>query len=88
MLGVNVKSNVTVDDSQRVSTFFTPQKADADAAYQRLALTRKALKMYHREINDTNTRDITGDLMDLYIDLEKTMQLIIIEEQRLILEGE
>ena len=85
---VDVRSNITVDDSQRVSTFFSTQKVDADAAYQRLALTRKTLKMYQREINDTNTVDIVGNLKDLYIDLEKTMKLIILEEQKLVFDGE
>ena len=82
---VNVKEamNTTVG-----SDFFTEQKTDADAAYQRLAITRNALKMYQREINDTNTSDIVGELKDLYIDLEKTMKLIMIAEQQLIFDGE
>ena len=70
------------------SGFFTEQKTDADSAYQRLAITRKALKMYQREINDTNTSDVVGELKDLYIELEKTMKLIMIAEQQLIFDGE
>lgn len=88
MNSVDVRSNVTEDNSTKTSSFFDNQKADADAAYQRLALTRKTLKMYQREINDTNTVDIVGELKDLYIDLEKTMKMIILIEQQLILEGE
>ena len=88
MNSVDVRSNVTEDNSTHTSGFFTERKADADAAYQRLALTRKTLKMYQREINNTNTVDIVGELKDLYIDLEKTMKMIILIEQQLILEGE
>ena len=88
MNSVDVRSNVTEDNSTKTSSFFDNHKADADAAYQRLALTRKTLKMYQREINDTNTVDIVGELKDLYIDLEKTMKMIILIEQQLILEGE
>lgn len=86
--GVDVRKAITVDESQRVSSFFSPQKIDADAAYQRLSLARKTLKMFQREVNDTNITDITGDLRDLYIDFEKTMQLIILEEQKLVFAGE
>lgn len=85
---VDVKSTVTVDNSKRPSAFFDSQKADADAAYQRMAITKKTLKMYQREINDTNTTDITGDLKDLYINLEYTMNMIIAAEQQLIFDGE
>ena len=82
-LNVKEAMNTTVG-----SEFFTAKKVDADAAYQRLAITRKALKMYQRDINDTNTSDIVGELKDLYINLEKTMKLIIIAEQQLIFDGE
>lgn len=85
MNGVNVKESMNATTG---STFFIEQKADADAAYQRLAITRKALKMYQRDINDTNTSDITGELKGLYTDLERTMKLIIIAEQQLIFDGE
>ena len=85
MNGVNVKDNMNATTS---STFFIEQKADADAAYQRLAITRKALKMYQREINDTNISDITGELKELYSDLERTMKLIMLSEQQLIFDGE
>lgn len=70
------------------STFFTPQKVDADAAYARLALTRKMLKMYQRDINDTNTSDITGEHKNLYIEIERILQMIMLKEQQLILDGE
>ena len=85
MSTVNVKEAM---NTVAGSGFFTEQKTDADSAYQRLAITRKALKMYQREINDTNTSDIVGELKDLYIELEKTMKLIMIAEQQLIFDGE
>ena len=85
---VDVRNTVTVDNSKRPSAFFDSQKPDADAAYQRLAITKKTLKMYQREINDTNTTDIKGDLKELYINLEYTMNMIIAAEQQLIFNGE
>ena len=86
MNGLNVKE--AMNTTTAGSEFFITQKADADAAYQRLTITRKALKMYQREINDTNTSDIVGELKDLYIELEKVMKLIVIAEQQLIFDGE
>lgn len=89
MNDVNVRENIgVVNATTPGSTFFSSQKADADAAYQRLSITRKALKMYQREINDTNTVDVVGELRSLYIELETTMKLIILAEQQLIHEGE
>ena len=89
MNDVNVRENIGVVNANIPgSTFFSPQKVDADAAYQRLSITRKALKMYQREINNTNTVDVVGELRSLYIDLETTMKLIMLAEQQLIHEGE
>ena len=85
MNGVNVKDNM---NGVVESTFFTPQKVDADAAYARLAINRRALAMYQREINDTNTSGITGEHKNLYIELERVMQLIMLEEKKLIFDGE
>ena len=85
MNGVNIKESMSNVEG---STFFTTQKVDSDAAYQRLAITRKALKTYQRDINDTNTSDIVGELKNLYVQLENTMKLIILAEQQLVYEGE
>ena len=68
-------------------SFIEGQGVDADAAYQRLAITRKMLKEYKAAINATNTVDVAGELKSLYLKLESTMNLIALEEQMLINQG-
>lgn len=70
------------------SPFIKPYKIDANAAYERVRITKELMKMYKEEINRTNTADITGTLKRLYGELEKTMNEIIKEEKQLIMLGE
>ena len=69
-------------------TFIEGHRPDADAAYQRLKLTRKMTKEYRTAINDTNTADVPDHLKELYADAFILLLEIISEEQRLIREGE
>lgn len=68
-------------------SFIEGQGVDADAAYQRLAITRKTLAEYKAAINATNTVDVVGELKELYLELESTMNLIALQEQMLINQG-
>ena len=70
------------------AAFITEQKVDADAAYQRLSITRDTLKQYKAAINATNTAGISDELKSLYAEVESTMKLIELSEQKLILQGE
>ena len=67
--------------------FVEKQGVDADAAYQRLAITRNTLAEYKAAINATNTVDVVGELYNLYADIERTMNLIALQEQMLINQG-
>lgn len=67
--------------------FVEKQGVDANAAYQRLAITRKMLAEYKAAINATNTVDVVGELYNLYADIERTMNLIALQEQMLINQG-
>ena len=82
-MSIDVKENMTV----ATPTFIERQGVDADAAYQRLAITRKTLAEYKAAINATNTVDVVGELKNLYLKLESTMNLIALEEQMLINQG-
>ena len=68
-------------------SFIEGQGVDADAAYQRLAITRKTLAEYKAAINATNTVDVVGELKNLYADVESTLKLIALKEQELIHQG-
>ena len=80
---IEVRENLNIEKP----AFIEGQGVDADAAYQRLAITRKTLKEYKAAINATNTVDVVGELKSLYSDLETTMNLIILQEQLLINQG-
>ena len=71
-----------------MNRFIETQKADANAAYKRLAILRKHLDELYKEINETNTVDICGEHLRLYEELQGTMKLICIQEQQLIMMGE
>ena len=71
-----------------MNRFIENQKADASAAYKRLAILRKHLDELYKEINETNTVDICGEHLHLYEELQGTMKLICLQEQQLILMGE
>ena len=83
-MSIDVKENMK--DIAKAS-FIEGQGVDTDAAYQRLAVTRKMLKDYKAAINATNTVDVVGELKNLYTDIEYTMNLICIQEQMLINQG-
>lgn len=70
------------------NTFIENQKVDADAAYERLSITRKTLKNFKRAINDTNTVDVAGELKLLYMQAENTLLQICTHEELLISQGE
>ncbi|MBR5583133.1 MAG: hypothetical protein IKW21_01245 [Lachnospiraceae bacterium] len=81
---IDVKENM---NGIAAPSFIEGQGVDADAAYQRLAVTRKTLAEYKAAINATNTVDVVGELKSLYADIEATMNLIILQEQMLINQG-
>lgn len=83
-MSIDVKENM---NGIAAPSFIEGQGVDADAAYQRLAVTRKTLAEYKAAINATNTVDVVGELKSLYSDLETTMNLIILQEQLLINQG-
>ena len=68
--------------------FIKIQKADADAAYKRIAIIRKHMKEMEAEINGTNVVDICGEHLLLYTELKATMERICLQEQQLIMMGE
>ena len=80
---IDVRESMTPE----VFAFVEKQGVDADAAYQRLAITRKTLAEYKAAINATNTVDVVGELYNLYADIERTMNLIALQEQMLINQG-
>ena len=80
---IDVRESMTPE----VFAFVEKQGADADAAYQRLAITRNTLAEYKAAINATNTVDVVGELYNLYADIERTMNLIALQEQMLINQG-
>lgn len=82
-MSIDVKENMTSE----TPAFIEKQGADSDAAYQRLAITRKTLAEYKAAINATNTVDVVGELKTLYTSLENTMNLICLQEQMLINQG-
>ena len=83
-MSIDVKENL---NRIEMPSFIEGQGVDADAAYQRLAITRKMLAEYKAAINATNTVDVVGELKSLYSELEATMNLIILQEQMLINQG-
>ena len=82
-MSINVRESMTPE----VFAFVEKQGIDADAAYQRLAITRNTLAEYKAAINATNTVDVVGEHKVLYTDIESTMNLIILQEQMLINQG-
>ena len=80
---IDVRENMVPE----VFAFVEKQGVDANAAYQRLAITRKMLAEYKAAINATNTVDVVGELYNLYADIERTMNLIALQEQMLINQG-
>lgn len=82
-MSINVRESMTPE----VFAFVEKQGIDADAAYQRLAITRNTLAEYKAAINATNTVDVVGELYNLYADIERTMNLIMLQEQMLINQG-
>lgn len=83
-MSIDVKENM---NGNAAPSFIEGQGVDADAAYQRLAITRKTLAEYKAAINATNTVDVVGELKTLYTNIENTMQLICLQEQMLINQG-
>lgn len=84
---VDVKGTVNVKAVHRPA-MLEVKKADARSAFERLTFARETLKEYKIAINKTNTNDIAGELLRVYADLEMNLNLIIILEQQLILDGE
>ena len=82
-MSIDVRESMTPE----IFAFVKKQGVDADAAYQRLAITRKTLAEYKEAVNATNTVDVVGELYNLYADIERTMNLIILQEQMLINQG-
>ena len=80
-MSIDVKENL---NRIEMPSFIEGQGVDADAAYQRLAITRKMLKEYKAAINATNTVDVVGEHKDLYADIETSLKLIALKEERLI----
>ena len=80
---IEVRENLNIEKP----AFIEGQGVDADAAYQRLAITRNTLAEYKAAINATNTVDVVGELYNLYADIERTMNLIALQEQMLINQG-
>ena len=80
-MSIDVKENL---NRIEVPSFIEGQGVDADAAYQRLAITRKMLAEYKAAINATNTVDVVGEHKDLYADVETSLKLIALKEERLI----
>lgn len=83
-MNIDVKENM---NGIVTASFIEAQKIDSDAAYQRLAITRKTLAEYKAAINATNTVDVAGKLKSLYESVETTMLMIALEEQMLIHQG-
>ena len=83
-MSIDVKENM---NGIVKASFIEGQGVDADAAYQRLAITRQTLKEYKAAINATNTVDVAGEHLELYAEVENLMKLIDLKEQALILQG-
>ena len=82
-MNIDVRENMIPEEFALIKK----QGVDADAAYQRLAITRNTLAEYKAAINATNTVDVVGELYNLYADIERTMNLIALQEQMLINQG-
>lgn len=85
-MNIDVKENLNLKEIEKPS-FIERQGVDANAAYERLAITRRTLKEYRAAINATNTVDVAGEHLKLYAEVEKLMVLIALEEQMLINQG-
>lgn len=70
------------------TSFVKLQGVDAEAAFQRMTITKEMLRRYQAAINSTNTIDVVGRLEEMYDDLEVLAKAIIKEEQLLISIGE
>lgn len=68
--------------------FIDDKKPNADAAYERLKVIRKATKDLRRVINDTDTRSMTQQHIEQYNTLYENLVTIEAWEQLIIKEGE
>lgn len=83
---VDVKGTIaasTVYESIMVKS----KKADAKSAFERLTFARETLDNYEAMTKKTNNSDVSGELLATYMDLEVNLKLIIVLEQKLILNG-
>ena len=88
---VNVKEMMgtgVIDAPISRPSFIEGQKIDAEAAFQRLTITRRMMSDFKTAINATNTVDIAGEHKQLYSEVEATLKLIALHEQQLIAQGE
>ena len=64
----NMKETERTERSVYIGEHFVKvQSVDTDAAYQRLAITRKMLKEYKAAINATNTVDVVGEHKEITV---------------------
>ena len=75
---IDVRENLKTSESVKPS-FVRIQKVDADAAYQRLKITRQFLKEYREAVNSTNTVDVVGEHKQTYEQIERNLNLICIQ---------
>lgn len=75
-------NGVQVDD-----LFIQRKRPDRNAAAVRLVKTEEVLESWHREINNTNTRELSVSLIDLY---QRAFEILvnICEQERKIVLGE
>ena len=83
---VDVKGTVAASTVYK-SIMAKSKKADAKSAFERLTFARETLDNYEAMTKKTNNSDVSGELLATYMDLEANLNLIIVLEQQMILNG-
>jgi len=84
--GINVKDILGVVEKKQ-SLFFRAVGPDKREAAKRLAETEKFFEEWHGVINQTNTRALPEDLVDLYDDVAAGLCRILSYEKDIVTKG-
>jgi len=80
---INVRDILGVQE-RRPALFFRPVGPDKAEAAKRLAVTEKFFEDWHGRINETNTRQLPADLVDLYEEATITLCRILTYEKEIV----
>ena len=83
---INVRDILGVEE-KRPPLFFRPVGPDKHEAAKRLAVTEKFFEDWHGRINETNTRQLPADLVDLYEDATITLCRVLQMEKQIVSGG-